>query len=74
MRAVFGCFLFAGGFACWAVALASMLLAAGSRRADVPRPSFFEGPFDVVYRPSLLTAEGRRHRKRFFLAAGGSGR
>jgi hypothetical protein len=53
-----------GCFACWAVALASMLLAARSRRPGAPRPTLWEGPFDVMYRPSLLTEEGKRHRRR----------
>ena len=60
-----------GGFACWAVALVSMLLAARRRRSGAPRPAPFEGRFDVIYRPSLLTPAGLRHHRRCLLALGG---
>ena len=65
------CILAATAFACWAVALASLLLASSSRRPDVPRAALLEGRFDVMYRPSLLTPEGRRHRRRCLFAVAG---
>ena len=71
LHAGLGCFVALGGLACWAVGLASMLLAARGRRPDAPRPGPFEGPFDVLYRPSLLTPEGRRHRRRCLIAVAG---
>lgn len=71
LREGFACFVFLGAFACWAVAMASMLLAGASRRAGAPRPALLEGGFDIMYRPSLLTPEGRRHRRRCFLAMAG---
>ena len=69
LRSMLGVFIVAIWFGCWAVALASMVLAARSRRPGAPR-SGLQGPFDVMYRPSLLTPEGRRHRRRCFLAIG----
>jgi hypothetical protein len=71
LRAAVACIVILGGFACWAVALASMILAAKSRAPGAPRASVFEGPFDIMYRPSILTPEGQRHRRRCLIAAAG---
>jgi len=71
LRIGLGFILALGGIGCGAVALASMLLAALSRAPGAPRPAPDEGRFDVIYRPSLLTPEGRRHRRRCILAVAG---
>ena len=71
LRAWTMCFVALGAFACWAVALVSMLLASQSRLPGAPRPAALEGRFDVMYLPSLLTPEGRRHRRRCLVAIAG---
>jgi hypothetical protein len=60
-----------GGLVGWLVGGVSMIQASRSRAPGAPRPAPYEGRFDVMYRPELLTPEGRRHRRRCLLAVAG---
>ncbi len=62
-----------GGGTCWFVAVINMFRTVANRKPDVPLfPSWWQSPFNILFRPSQLTERGLSARRWCFYALAGS--